>query len=1066
MKDAREPQVKAGATPAMDLAAMRAKLNGARGQHYWRSLEELAETPEFQAMLEREFPAGASEWWDGVSRRNFLKLAAGTLALAGLTACTKQPTREIFPYVKQPAELVLGQPLYYATSMLLGGFATGVLAKSREGHPIKVDGNPEHPASLGGSSVWMQASILDLYDPDRSQTVTHRGDISTWALFLSDLNDLLSEEHTTQGAGLRFLTETVTSPTLADQLNDLHERFPKAKWCQYDPVTRDQVREGSLLAFGRVVEAHYRFDQASVILGLDSDFLYTHPERLRYTRQFIDGRRVSTGKREMSRFYQMESTPTVTGTMADHRLPIESAKVEDCARYLAHQLGAPVQGPNTTLTSAQQQWLGAVLKDLQAERGRSIVIAGEWQPPIVQALAHALNQALGNSGKTVAYRDTAEANPVNQLQSLHDLVDEMKTGSVRALFILGGNPAYTAPPDLEFHQHLAKVKRSIHLGMNLDETAALSTWHIPQNHYLESWGDARAFDGTVSFQQPLIAPLYETKSAYELLGAMVQQQPTRSDYEIVRDYWQKQRLWPEFEKSWRKALHDGFISQTQAPPREVRVREDFDRLTPTGRTMSAGEKKPAGAPATQNVPTGKQAPVQISSTPAPVSKDTSLFATPQKKQVRIENLEIAFRPDPNLWDGRFANNGWLQECPKPVNKLTWDNAVLMSPALAEKAGLMTNDVVEVSFEGRAVRGPVWVMPGQAENTVTLHLGYGRSRVGRVGEGVGFNAYLVRTSNTPWFGAGATLISTAQNHLLVATQTHHNLHSPDRQIYRATTLDELRTQPDVITKSVEAPEEDQTLYNPEEYKYEGYKWGMSIDLTACIGCNACVVACEVENNIPVVGKEQVYKNREMLWIRIDTYYKGTLDNPEFSHAPVPCMHCEHAPCELVCPVEAAVHDSEGLNLQVYNRCVGTRFCSNNCPYKVRRFNFLRYTDYHTPNFKPMYNPEVTVRWRGVMEKCTYCVQRIAAARITAEKENRLIRDGEVRTACQQACPAEAIVFGDLNTKGSKVAELKNQPLDYAMLGQLNVRPRTTYLAKVENRSPDVKDQRPVSQPEEG
>ncbi|HEX3719955.1 MAG TPA: TAT-variant-translocated molybdopterin oxidoreductase [Verrucomicrobiae bacterium] len=968
----------------LDLAAIRVRLNGVRGQDYWRSLEEIADTREFREMLHREFPAGAFEWWDGLSRRNFLKMSAATMALAGLNACTKQPTREIYPYVNQPQGMVLGDPLYYATSMLMGGFATGVLAKSREGHPIKVDGNPEHPASLGGSSVWMQASILNLYDPDRSQTVTHNGDISTWALFLSDL------DHGLDGRGLRFLTETVTSPTLAAHLNDLIKQFPGAKWHQYDPITRDNIRDGARLAFGEFVETHYQFDKANVILSLDADFLCAHPQRLRYTRHFADGRRVSGGRREMSRLYVVESTPTVTGTMAEHRLPMEGAAIEDFARQVAQQLGAQAE-------PGHNQFLDELVKDLRRHQGSSIVIAGEWQPPVVHALAHRLNQILGNVGNTVYYSETAEAQPVNQLESLRELVGEMKTGAVKTLFILGGNPVYTAPVDLDFGEHLKKVERSIHLGLGLDETGALCTWHVPETHYLESWGDARAFDGTVSLMQPLIAPLYDGKSASELLGVMKRQQPIQSDYEILRDYWRKQNPWPDFEAGWRKAICDGFIGGSGFGRKEVSV-----------------------------------------------NSQTFL-----KTSQHNEGFEVIFRPDPNLWDGRFANNGWLHECPKPINKLTWDNAVYISPKAAERLKLTNNDNVKVTFQGRAVVGPVWVMPGQAENTITLPLGYGRARAGRVGDGVGFNAYSIRPSDAPWIGLGATLERTGETHLLVGTQTHFNVESAERQIYRDATLEELRASPDVIKKSVEEPGSEETLYYPKEYPYEGYKWGMSIDLTSCIGCNACLIACEVENNIPVVGKEQVHKNREMHWIRIDTYYKGSLDNPGFNHMPTPCMQCEHAPCELVCPVEATVHDSEGLNVQIYQRCVGTRFCSNNCPYKVRRFNFLRYTDYNMPNFKPMYNPEVTVRWRGVMEKCTYCVQRISAARITAEKENRRIRDGEVRTACQQACPAQAIVFGDLNTPGSQVAQLKSQPTDYSMLGELNTRPRTTYLAKITN-----------------
>lgn len=1015
----------------LDLSAIREKLNGARGQEYWRSLEEVAQTKEFEELVHREFPAGASEWWDSLSRRSFLRMAAATLALGGLNACTKQPTQHIYPYVKQPEELVLGEPLFYATSMVLGGFATGVLVKSREGHPIKIEGNPDHPASLGGSSIWMQASILDLYDPDRSQTATHQGEISTWARFLTDLNELIREQEAKKGSGLRFLTETVTSPTLAGQLNALLKRFPGAKWHQFEPLTRDHVREGARLAFGEFVETHYHFDKAAVILALDSDFLYTHPERLRYTRQFADGRRVTAGKNEMNRLYVVESTPTITGMMAEHRLPMSSGEVEGFARFLQKAIVGETDVPVQGSSPANTRWLAALAKDLRAHRGASIVLAGEWQPPVVHALAHALNHALGNVGSTVHYSEPAEADPVNHLQSLQELVRDMEDGAVDSLFILGTNPVYATPADLNFGGALSKVPRSIHLGLDLDETAALCTWHIPQAHYLESWSDARAFDGTVSLMQPLIAPLYGGKSAHELLGAMSQQQPIRSDYETVRDFWQAQKLWPDFEAGWRQALHDGFIQHTALKPKQVQIKTDFlDHLAPTGRPGS-------GAISVQTV---------IRSVP---TKDGP---KPRKFKSLSGAIEVNFRPDPNLWDGRFANNGWLQECPKPASKLTWDNAILISPRVAELGALATGDIVELSLREKAIRGPVWVTPGQAENSVTLHLGYGRARVGRVGTGVGFDAYALRQSDALWFATGATITPVGQEHQLVATQTHHEIDSPDREIYRSGTLAEYLAKPELVKQSVETPDKHETLYYPDEFKYEGYKWGMSIDLTTCIGCNACLVACEVENNIPVVGKDQVSRNREMFWIRVDTYYKGSLDNPEFNHMPVPCMHCEHAPCELVCPVEATVHDHEGLNVQIYNRCVGTRFCSNNCPYKVRRFNFLRYSPYDQPYREPMYNPEVTVRWRGVMEKCTYCIQRISAARITAEKQNRRIRESELQTACQQACPAEAIVFGDLNAPDSKVAKLKAQPLDYSMLGLLNTRPRTTYAAKVQNPNP--------------
>jgi MoCo/4Fe-4S cofactor protein with predicted Tat translocation signal len=999
-------------TPQLDIASIRARLDGVRGQQYWRSLDEISQTPEFEEMLHREFPNGASEWEDGVSRRSFLKMAAASLALAGLTACTKQPVHEILPYVKQPEELVPGEPLFYATSMCLGGYATGVLAKSYEGHPVKVDGNPEHPASLGGSSIWMQASILDLYDPDRAQAILHNGEVSTWADFLSELNEVMREQEANQGAGLRLLTETITSPTLAAQLDALLKKFPKAKWHQFDSVSRDNVREGAEMAFGEIVEAQYRFDRAEVVLSLESDFLYMHPMRLRYAREFADGRRVSAGRNEMNRLYVIESTPTITGSMADHRLALESREVEAVARALASRLGM-ASAESESRNPRFDSWLSSLVKDFESHHGKSIVLAGEWQPPIVHALCHWLNDKLGNTGNTVYYTEPAGVRPANQLESLRDLMKDIRSGAAETVFILSGNPVYAAPVDFDFAAVLPKIKRSIYLGAHFDETAALCTWHVPQAHYLEAWGDARSFDGTISLQQPLIEPLYGGKTVCEIVGAISREhQEVSSDYEIVRAHWLSQKQWTDFDKGWRRAVHDGFVAETALPEKRVSLKAEAIHAA-------------------------------LGST---TSKSTG--------------VEVTFRPDPSIWDGRFANNGWLQECPKPISKLTWDNAVIVSPALAQQSGLATGDVVEVELNGRKLHGPVWIQPGQAEQTVTLHLGYGRERAGRVGRSVGFNANLLRSSDSFWSGNGARITKTGKHYPFAATQTHHNLQSPERQIYRETALSDFRNDAQFIKKSVEAPRNEQTLYNTDEFKYEGYKWAMSIDLNTCIGCNACLMACNAENNIPVVGKEQVAKNREMHWIRIDTYYKGPLDLPEFSHMPVPCMHCEHAPCELVCPVEATMHDHEGLNLQVYNRCVGTRFCSNNCPYKVRRFNFLWYTDYKTPSLKPMYNPDVTVRWRGVMEKCTYCIQRISRARITAEKENRRIQEHEIQTACQQACPATAIVFGDLNAPQSVVAKLKEHPLDYSMLGELNTRPRTTYLAKLRNPNPEMQSKEPA------
>jgi MoCo/4Fe-4S cofactor protein with predicted Tat translocation signal len=1002
------------ASPALAPGAAGTDQPASSGRHYWRSLQEMAKSGQVQAWLDREFPQGASEWVEGVSRRRFLKLMGASLALAGATACTKQPIETIVPYVKQPEVLVPGLPLFYATAMSLGGFATGLLVESHEGHPTKIEGNPEHPMSLGATHVFHQAALLDLYDPDRSQAVLKDGQIASWEAFLSTVSDALVLQEGKRGAGLRVLTETVTSPTLHAQLQALQRKFPEAQWHQYEPVTRDEVREGARLAFGQIVETHHHFAKARIILGLDSDFLFSHPASLRYARQFADHRRVSAGQTDMSRFYAVESTPSVTGSNADHRLALAPGAVEHFAWEVARQLGAvPATGPGAGL-EAHQKWIGALVKDLQQNKGASLIIAGEQQPARVHALVHLLNDRLGNVGSTISYTASPEVRPVNQLQDLASLVAAMKDGKVEVLVILGGNPVFNAPADLEFSRHLSGVRLRIALSRESNETTALCQWHIPENHFLESWGDSRAFDGTLSLVQPLIIPLYAGKSAYELIEGLVQQ-PVRSNYEIVRDYWKSQNRWPDFEQGWRRALHDGLAAGTALPV--LQLPAPSSNLTPPPAPATAG-------------------------------------------------LELSFRPDPSILDGRFANNGWLQELPKPLTKLTWDNAVLISPGTAQREGLASGDLVDLEFRGRRLRAPVWITPGQAEGAVTLHLGYGRTRVGRVGTGTGFNAYALRSSEAFWSGPGVKMTRTGGRYPLVATQTHHLIDSEERQILREGTLLQFLRDPQFVRHATELPSPNATLFNPAEHRYEGQRWGMSIDLTACLGCNACVLACQAENNIPVVGKSQVARGREMHWIRVDSYFRGSPDNPEMTNQPVPCMQCENAPCELVCPVGATVHDKEGLNAQVYNRCIGTRYCSNNCPYKVRRFNFFQYADYVTPSLEPMRNPNVTVRWRGVMEKCTYCVQRISAARIAAKKEDRSIRDGEIRTACQQVCPAEAIVFGDLNDPASRVSKLKALELDYSMLGQLNTRPRTTYLAKLRNPAPELAEDssRPTPAPD--
>jgi MoCo/4Fe-4S cofactor protein with predicted Tat translocation signal len=1023
-------------TQLRDLASLRKLVESGQGKHYWRSLEELAETEEFNSMLRREFPASA-DWNDPVDRRQFLKLMAAQLALAGLTACTRQPTELILPYVRKPEEVVPGEPLYFATAMPLGGVATGVLVESHEGRPTKIEGNPDHPASLGATNQFAQASILDLYDPDRAQTITNYGEIRPWSAFVAELLAALSEQSASAGAGLRFLTGTVTSPTLTSQLRQVLKDFPAARWHQYEPASSDGARLGAHLAFGMPVNTIYHFDKADVILSLDSDFLSCGPASLRYARQFTARRRLdgfqisathshaSLNKSEMNRLYVVESTPSNTGAVADHRLPLLPSQIERFARTLAVRLGAlPESAPGADYT-AHSNWMTALVSDLQKARGRSIVIAGDYQPPVVHLMAHAINHALGNVGTTVTYTDPIEAYPdqaqaVDHINSLRELVRDMDAGKVELLVIIGCNPVYAAPADLNFAEALKKVKLRIHLSLYNDETSELCHWHIPEAHYLESWSDARAYDGTVTIIQPLIKPLYQGKTAHELL-AVFSNQPERSSYDIVREYWRAQAPAGDFEEFWRKALRDGVVANTAFPEKAVALRPDWASALPP--------------------------PAQISSR---------------------EGMEIVFRPDPTIHDGCFANNSWLQELPKPLTKLTWDNAALISPHTAEELGLSYKisqrggehgqvfaDMAELEYQGRKLSVPVWIVPGQSDNCVTLHLGYGRRRAGKVGTGAGFNANRLRTSNAPWFGHGLFVRKTGARYSIACTQFHHNMEGRDS--VRAGTLEEYREHP-AFAKRKEDSSHLPSLY--PEHRYEGYAWGMVIDLSACIGCSACVIACQSENNIPVVGKAQVEAGREMHWLRIDRYYRSdpnrpeTYANPETYFQPVPCMHCENAPCEVVCPVAATVHSAEGLNDMVYNRCVGTRYCSNNCPYKVRRFNFLLYSDWYTPSLKLMRNPEVSVRSRGVMEKCTYCVQRINHAKMEAEKEGRRVRDGEIVTACAAVCPAEAIVFGDINDPDSRVARLKAQPRNYALLAELNTRPRTTYLAAVRNPNPEI------------
>jgi molybdopterin-containing oxidoreductase family iron-sulfur binding subunit len=995
----------------LDLQSVRERIEAVAdrksGPEYWRSLEELAGSPEFQEQLHREFPKGASEWLDSVSRRGFFKAMGASMALAGMTGCVKMPLEKIVPYVRQPEEIVPGRPMFYATAMTLGGYANPILVESHLGRPTKIEGNAQHPASLGGTDIFAQASILGMYDPDRSQSVVSLGDQRSWQSFVNAMRGPLSAQKALQGAGIRILTGTTSSPTLADQMQNFLKLYPQAKWHAYEPVNRDNVLEGAKLAFGQPVETRYDFSKADVIVSLDADFLYAgFPGNVRYIRDFAS-RRDPDGN--MNRLYVIESGMTSTGAKADHRLPVRAGDIEAYARNLESG-----NKDNDKSVGMAPEFMAALEADLRSHAGSSLVVAGDYQSPTVHALAHSMNMKLGNVGKTVFYTDPVDANPINQTDSLKELAADMSAGKVDLLVIIGCNPAYDAPVELDFANLLKSEKTPlrVHLGLYQDETAVLCQWHVNQAHELEAWGDVRAYDGTASIIQPLIAPLYNGKTATELL-ALLSGQSGATSYDLVRAYWQKQHTGTDFEVFWRKSLHDGWVEGTTYQPKSVVAKA-------------------------ANLPASNTAAAEANA------------------------IELNIRRDPTVYDGQFSNNGWLQELPKPMSKLTWDNVVTLGPAMAERLQIKSKDVVELELNGRKLKGPVWIQAGHPDNSTTITLGYGRSRAGRVGSERGYNAYALRTAAAPWGASGLQIRKTGDTYELASTQGYQSMETPNgahRPLVREATLEEYRKEPDFAKE--EQPPKDLTLYKLYPYAEEAYAWGMAIDLNKCVGCNNCIVACVSENNIPVVGQEQVKLGRHMHWIRLDAYYQGDRDNPKAYFQPLPCMQCEDAPCEVVCPVGATNHSSEGLNDMIYNRCVGTRYCSNNCPYKVRRFNFLLFQDWETPQYKLMRNPEVTIRSRGVMEKCTYCVQRISAHRIDTEtasvregKEIK-IKDGELQTACQQSCPAEAIIFGNINDPESKVSKLKAQSRNYSLLGELNTRPRTTYLAEVTNPNPELK-----------
>jgi molybdopterin-containing oxidoreductase family iron-sulfur binding subunit len=1000
------------------------------GPNYWRSLDELAGTPEFQEAVQREFPGDEWDRLPPATRRQFLRVMGASLAMAGLTAC-RWPKEEIVPFAHRPEGRTPGVPEHFATSMELGGAALGMLVTSFDGRPIKAEGNELHPDSLGALTAIAQADVLQLYDPNRSRRLLLREGGQQYVKSWADFETVAAELFAGDGSGVAVLASTSSSPTqgaLRDRFLDAH---PEAGWYEYDPISRDSEREGTRLVFGRALRVHPKLDTAGVVACFDADPLFDHPTSLRMAREFAAARHPESGVG--ARLYVAESSYSLTGVRADHRIAVPSARVPMVLACVAHHLVAEhhIELPaaaaayageeGKSISDREREFARRLAADLANFQGGAAILVGPRQEPAVHALAVVLNQVLGANGTTISY--TAEPDPdrPTHMAAIGELAAAMDSGSIETLLILGGNPAYDAPADLRFGELLAGVATSIHLSLYDDETSKLCTWHLPEAHGLESWADGRAWDGTLTLRQPLIAPLYDGRSTLEVL-ALASGAEAKSGYDLVRENLGDEVRAADFEGFWRRTLHDGVVGgsawETVNP-----------RLNP-GRLAVAVDK---------------------------------LRALLDVARPSADRPEVVLVSDSRVLDGRFANNGWLQELPDALTKVTWDNALLISPATARELGIADGEIAAVEAGGTAIEAPTFVLPGQAYASVTLALGYGRTAAGQVGDGVGVDAYPLRTSASPHVVAGATVRGTGRRYSLATTQDHFAIDTlgfkeRNRRVgalVREASLDSYLANPDVFHEHEHHPP---LVSLWKDHEYEGEQWGMAIDLNTCIGCNACVVACQAENNIPVVGREQVLNQREMHWIRIDRYFKTNpgvspeeLDSADVVFQPMTCVQCENAPCEQVCPVAATQHTTDGLNAMVYNRCVGTRYCSNNCPFKVRRFNFFNYHKDLADTTMMQFNPEVTVRARGVMEKCTFCTQRIEAVRIRARNDNRPIGDGEIVPACAQTCPTQAITFGNLNDPKSAVSALREEKRSYAILAELNIRPRAHYLGRLQNRA---------------
>jgi molybdopterin-containing oxidoreductase family iron-sulfur binding subunit len=1015
------------------------------------------DSPEFPAGHTSTPPTGEAL---ELGRRGLLGAMAATFALVGAEGC-RRPMERVVPYTKMPEDVIPGVPSHYATVIQRRGDALGVVLESHEGRPTKVEGNESHPSSLGGADMIAQATILDLYDPERSTGPRKGASAASWGDFDKELEAKLAELEKNGGAKLRILMQPTLSPSVLRMRAELAKRFPQARVHTWGAVSDSNARAGTRIAFGQPLEVLPAYDRAKIILSLDCDFLQTETASVRAMRSFANGRRLRKAGDPMSRLYVVESARTTTGNNADHRLRLPASDVERYALALAAELakGGISLGELAPVVAAQgkdidgipPKWLTEVAKDLMNSRGRALVVVGSRQPPTLHALAHALNAALGSVGATVTYAPVADPDEKNVAEDVKDLAGAMAAGpeKVEALFIIGGNPVYDAPADLAFGDKLAKVPFSVHASLFVDETSEKVTWHVPLAHEYESWGDARSVDGTVAVRQPLIAPLYGGRSEVELL-AQLAKLAERSGHRIVRSTGRSLMLARSplvdcgpFDPSGSSECHDA-----TGKPHTLHVSDvehEWNRSLAKGVIQRAA---PAQAPDLK----AAEIATAIGSRKAPPRPAPGA-------------LEVTFAPCPKMFDGRYANNTWLQELPDPVTKLVWDNAAILSPATAAQLGVKDKDVVTIAVGGRSVTAGVWTVPGQADNSVALTLGWGRKKAGRIGNGKGFDFYPLRGSEALGFASGATVTAAGGEPYFFA-QTQENNSTEDRPIAHEATYADYKTNPNFPQNDMPPPRS-LPLWTQQDYS-QGHQWGMSIDLNACTGCNACAIACIAENNVPVVGKREVWRGREMHWLRIDRYYVekkelgATADDPVVVYEPVACVHCEQAPCENVCPVNATTHGPEGLNEMAYNRCIGTRYCGNNCPYKVRRFNYLNWhndsvwaeTNGLPETVQMQQNPNVTVRFRGVMEKCTYCVQRIQAAKIKAKREYKDVQDGEIKTACQQTCPAEAIVFGDVNDARSAVTRWSQTDRRFGLLEELGTRPRTTYLGKVRNVNPEM------------